>query len=263
MVEKLSPAAAEAVWDFLNSAQDCETLEALNARLLRAISHFGLTGGQVVRLSSDGRISAPRPIFGAYVRSDPDQLEAELAVWSQHYLDEAYALVDPVIPMAFQAKGPFTWSEAEARGMHRKTRTLFGEARDALIAEAIVCPVRTANGDFAVVTFGMDRLRPVDLVERASIHALASLYAVLGDALAEPEPSLEPPPARPLTRRELECVYWVSVGKSDREIGLILGISGETVHRHVEAAKTKLGAASRAQLALRAFALGLIAPAMF
>jgi len=50
-----------------------------------------------------------------------------------------------------------------------------------------------------------------------------------------------------LTSRERECLKWVAMGKSDWEIGEILGISKNTVHFHVENAKEKFETFSRVQ----------------
>ena len=41
-------------------------------------------------------------------------------------------------------------------------------------------------------------------------------------------------------------------GKSDRDVGQILGISDQTVHQHMEAAKRKYEVATRMQLVVRA-----------
>lgn len=66
------------------------------------------------------------------------------------------------------------------------------------------------------------------------------------------------PDPSPLTRREAECLRWVAAGRSDPQIGMILGLSPNTVHAHVESAKTKLAANSRAQLVLRAVMAGIL-----
>jgi DNA-binding NarL/FixJ family response regulator len=55
-----------------------------------------------------------------------------------------------------------------------------------------------------------------------------------------------------LTPRQLQCLVLVGKGKSDRQIGRTLRISEETVHKHVEAAKKRVGARSRIQLVIRA-----------
>jgi LuxR family quorum sensing-dependent transcriptional regulator len=53
--------------------------------------------------------------------------------------------------------------------------------------------------------------------------------------------------SRVLTPRELECMRWVALGKTDEEIGIILTISARTARFHVENAKRKLGVATRVQ----------------
>lgn len=50
-----------------------------------------------------------------------------------------------------------------------------------------------------------------------------------------------------VTARQAECLYWISEGKSDWEVGQILKISHKTVNYHVEQAKANLGVATRIQ----------------
>ena len=49
----------------------------------------------------------------------------------------------------------------------------------------------------------------------------------------------------PLTRREAEIMGWVSEGKRDREIAIILGVSPRTVEKHVANILQKLQAETR------------------
>ena len=48
-----------------------------------------------------------------------------------------------------------------------------------------------------------------------------------------------------LTRREAEVLVWVAEGKTDAEIGVILGVSARTVQKHVEHIFPKLGVETR------------------
>ena len=48
-----------------------------------------------------------------------------------------------------------------------------------------------------------------------------------------------------LTSREAEVLHWISEGKSNPEIALLLQISPRTVHKHVEHILTKLGVETR------------------
>ncbi|MDB5808245.1 MAG: two component transcriptional regulator, LuxR family [Betaproteobacteria bacterium] len=59
-----------------------------------------------------------------------------------------------------------------------------------------------------------------------------------------------------LTAREAEVLYWLSFGKSNRDIATILGISLRTADKHLEHVYTKLGVESRsgaAAASVRAF----------
>ena len=61
-----------------------------------------------------------------------------------------------------------------------------------------------------------------------------------------------------LTRREISVLGLFPTGLSNREIGLRLGISEETVRTHARSIRKKLGARDRAQAAARALREGLV-----
>ncbi|PTW59068.1 LuxR family two component transcriptional regulator [Breoghania corrubedonensis] len=55
-----------------------------------------------------------------------------------------------------------------------------------------------------------------------------------------------------LTGREAEVLLWIAKGKSNRDIGEILGLSPRTVNKHLEQIYAKLGVENRASAAVRA-----------
>jgi len=55
-----------------------------------------------------------------------------------------------------------------------------------------------------------------------------------------------------LTQRESEVLLWIARGKSNRDIGDILGLSPRTVNKHLEQVYTKLGVENRASAAIKA-----------
>lgn len=63
---------------------------------------------------------------------------------------------------------------------------------------------------------------------------------------------------RRLTRREHEVLQWICQGKSNLEIGLILGISRLTVKNHVQEILRRLNVMNRAQAAAKGLTLNLI-----
>lgn len=55
-----------------------------------------------------------------------------------------------------------------------------------------------------------------------------------------------------LTGRESEVLVWIAKGKSNRDIGDILGLSARTVNKHLEQIYVKLGVENRASAAVKA-----------
>jgi DNA-binding CsgD family transcriptional regulator/tetratricopeptide (TPR) repeat protein len=96
------------------------------------------------------------------------------------------------------------------------------------------------------------------LADRTRIRLVA---AHAGDNADPPEhmPEPAPPPTDPfgLTERELDVLALVSLGRTNRQIGEELFISGNTAGVHVSNILAKLGASSRTEAASIAIRLGL------
>ena len=72
------------------------------------------------------------------------------------------------------------------------------------------------------------------------------------------EPGARQKESRLLTAREQEIMKWIRVGKSNIEIGLILGISPLTVKNHVQKILRKLNVQNRTQAVSKALALRIL-----
>lgn len=94
------------------------------------------------------------------------------------------------------------------------------------------------------------------LIELLVPHLHVAFLRMLGnDRLQEVGPvALE----RVITSREIEILQWVSDGKSNQEIGRILGISPLTVKNHVQKILKKLEVQNRAQAVSKGLSLQLI-----
>ena len=115
-------------------------------------------------------------------------------------------------------------------------------------------PVFNTNGYTAVITFAAERLAD-DPRLKPALHLIAlyfhGRYVELSDAN-------RPNDFPELTPRERECLRWTGQGKTDWEIGEILGISESTVHNHIENAKYKLRVTTRVQAVVEALRHHLI-----
>jgi DNA-binding CsgD family transcriptional regulator len=86
---------------------------------------------------------------------------------------------------------------------------------------------------------------------------LALLYAGLRQpASAGSHPSRAGATA-PLTPRERDVIAWLAAGKTDRDIGAILGCSHRTVQKHLQRIYEKLGVETRTAAVMRALGPGL------
>ncbi len=127
------------------------------------------------------------------------------------------------------------------------------------IAAAIIAPAHLPRGRLGVVVWVARE--PVDV--RAVFAAEAERWQAL--ALKLVAAHAEVTTRRPLTgklktlsRREVQCLRWAAAGKTDGEIGIILGLSVSTVRFHLRNAATKLGTTGRAQAIQTAAGLGFV-----
>jgi DNA-binding CsgD family transcriptional regulator len=81
---------------------------------------------------------------------------------------------------------------------------------------------------------------------------IIAMYCWSGMAMISfnPDGAKAAPRSKLLTRRQKDCLHWAALGKSDWEIGKVLGLSRHTVHRHIEAAKHRLEVTTRIQAVL-------------
>jgi transcriptional regulator EpsA len=70
----------------------------------------------------------------------------------------------------------------------------------------------------------------------------------------------EPAAVTVLSKREIQVLHWVKNGKTNNEIGLILGISAPTVKNHLQNIMRKLNVNNRAQAVGKSAVLRLLAP---
>lgn len=66
------------------------------------------------------------------------------------------------------------------------------------------------------------------------------------------------PTEHTLTFRQVECLHWAALGKTDYEIGIILGCSHAGVRYHISRACITLGASNRTQSVFHACQLGYL-----
>ena len=140
---------------------------------------------------------------------------------------------------------------------HRDRR--FGDYWEALsearIGEALCATSYGPAGRIASVHIGFAEGAPPPDCAR-TVHRAALLFTDHLIDLAPPEAqgAEDSPPA--LTPREADCLAYVAEGKTDWEIAVILSLSEATVRFHIDNARAKLDAATRAHAVAKWASLG-------
>lgn len=99
-----------------------------------------------------------------------------------------------------------------------------------------------------------------DLVQYAVPFLHSAWMRTQMDSSAKPGDDPKTGKTNKVTAREQEILKWIYLGKSNIEIGLILGISPLTVKNHVQKVLRKLDAVNRAQAIGKALELRILKP---
>ena len=203
------------------------------------------------------------------VDSDGNCLAETIFGWSDSpnawWRNARIALDSPITAACRYESEPF-WVNAEGfrtihTNHHLDAIDLNNFETRAMTRAAIVIPVHLPFGQIGAVSFNpMDREK-IDLSEdfekfsdEFSVLAnsfIRSYVHVIGDSTGLPAGSK-------LSKREVECLRWAAIGKTDMEIGIIMSRSRATVRFHIHNASIKLDAVNRSQTVFKAAQLGYI-----
>jgi DNA-binding CsgD family transcriptional regulator len=200
--------------------------------------------------------------------ADETRTMAEVLGWEACYIDDWRAhklyLVDPLARACRIAVKPFVW---DARAVTDMVADLDpgGKRRWNLTPERGV-----VGGICVPVHLPLSRVGSVGWVSfdpSIDLEAIASRYSnelrMLGmvsmDRVHEARADRTIGVCdTPLTEREIECLTWVALGKTDIEIGMILNRSPATARFHIDKAAEKLGAGNRTRAVALAVQMGII-----
>ena len=199
-------------------------------------------------------------------------LAADVFGWTgeneRWWADSRLALSSP-IPRACRYESEPFWVNAKGFYTRQHNRYLDQIGLDnfekrALTRAAIVMPVHLPFGQIGCVTFNCKDKQRDDLsaeyVAHADILGALAYRFVAGYAKAHRTRHWLPSDCQ-LTKREVECLRWASIGKTDKEISLILSRSHATVRFHIQNAGEKLDAVNRSQTIFKAAQLGYLSAA--
>ncbi|MDR2857013.1 MAG: LuxR C-terminal-related transcriptional regulator [Novosphingobium sp.] len=203
------------------------------------------------------------------VDNEGDLLASKVFGWPDHgqvwWRNTRIALDSPLTTACRFESQPF-WVNAE--GFYTLYPNSFLSAIDvgnfearAMTCAAIVVPVHLPFGQIGAVSFNPIERDKTDLSEE--FREYGDIFGILArtfiSGYVHVTGSLQGlPPELRLSKREVECLRWAAIGKTDLEIGMIMARSRATVRFHIHNASIKLNAVNRSQTVFKAAQLGYI-----
>jgi LuxR family quorum sensing-dependent transcriptional regulator len=172
--------------------------------------------------------------------------------WRRTYINRRHYVHDPMLKEVFRTTEPFLWSETmQRRTCTKAEQTVMGEAAEAKMAEGYVVPLYGIGGAVHALTLTGERPR-TDITARAELR-LVSIYAYARARQLRRRSGGTPVV---LTDREREALRWAALGKTDAEIGMLMGVSDSAAHKLIESAKRKWNVTTRIQAIVEALRQG-------
>lgn len=203
---------------------------------------------------------------GAIINADVFGWSAEGERWWEN---RRLALSSP-LPRACRYESEPFWINAE--GAHTLWPNLyldeldFSDFKKFVIASSVMLvPVHLPFGQIGTISFMPSDHSITDLSDAIVEHGLlfgSLTHRFLSSYVASKRtPQHWIPSDCSLSKREVECLRWAAIGKTDKEIGMILTLSHATVRYHLQRAGEKLNAVNRSQAVFKAGQLGYLGAA--
>lgn len=241
------------------------TIKCVNEIRTAALALQELCDLRSLRIAISDDISSKEPMVDA----DGAIINAEIFGWladgERWWEDTRLALSSP-LPRACRYESEVFW--ANEHGIYSRCHNEYLDEIDlnnferrALTKAAIVVPVHMPFGQIGAVSF-MSKDRSIsDLSDVFEEHAdfLATMARRFTCSYATVMRKKRRIPADcMLSKREVECLHWAAIGKTDKEISMILERSHATVRYHVHRAGEKLNSVNRSQTIFKAGQLGYL-----
>jgi DNA-binding CsgD family transcriptional regulator len=242
----MTPDTFSAALEFIERCDTNTDLDSVIGDFRAFIARFGFSASVCGAWDGFGQQRVNRFFFNDWPES-----------WLQLYAEKDFFSADPFVEEARRAMAPFLWSEVETtRPLTPRGQEIYRIGREYGWREVVGIPMHGPSGYQGMVSLASMKDVALSAADRAcldmtsrAIHERCRREVGFG-LMAEDTPKLTP--------RELECMQWVAVGKTDWEIAQVLGISSSTAHFHVESAKKKLGLSSRTEAVARLTLYGLL-----
>jgi DNA-binding CsgD family transcriptional regulator len=226
-----------------------ETPEHVRDVLVLFQNHFSFTRalGGLVHLGPNRTFAGFSNVVNA---SYPDE-------WLYMYWKNGFADVDPVFNSALKSPGTQHWQDTYRNMSSEKEQEFIATAKQFGLCDGITTgSVDQACGLATFCSFAsehtLDAKHLVPLVEYLGYYIHMALIRSAPRSVSQTDQCV-----KELSSREVTVLNWMKNGKTNWEIGKILGVSERTVRFHIESIFSKLEVTSRSQAVATAIEHGL------
>lgn len=172
--------------------------------------------------------------------------------WIAEYIDDGIVSNDPVLLASQSCNVGFTWDELpkliKLKPYHLAQ---LERGRRAGIGNGFTVPSNvpgetSGSCNFVIKTGGELPHHRTMMAQLVGSYAFQAARSIVRHARGLGRKRIE------LTPRQIDCIALVGRGKSDWEIGVILGIKESTVRDYLDHARSRYGVSKRVQLLIRA-----------
>ena len=233
--------------EVLSALRNCNSVGEINRVLLKFA--IGL-GSELFQLTPGPQNPFDDEAFLAQIGNFPEELR-------KVYMVDAICNTDPSYLAALHQNSPLKWRNMFLQSKTQAQKDFVGKLRQWKIVDGISIPIHGPNGCIAILMFASTKIlgksaEDSDSLSLIAVAVMQRLKRIIAYRLLPNKSDIY------LTLREAECLSWVLDGKTNWEIGVLVGISARTVQFHIANCARKFGVHNRIQAAIKALISGMI-----
>jgi LuxR family transcriptional regulator, quorum-sensing system regulator BjaR1 len=175
--------------------------------------------------------------------------------WLDRYMSRNYLAIDPVVKRLKADIAPFAWHELAALCQDSpEAQRLMNERCEFKLKSGFTVPLITLDQEIAGFSLAGEHVHLPN--DSRGMFSLVATYALVRTIMLREK--LPTTSNVALSERERDALRWAAEGKSEWEIGVILGVSEHTAEKFLRSARVKLGGSNRTHAVAEAIRLGLI-----
>lgn len=236
--------------DYLNDANNAQTVEDLFSVFIRTVKKHGLDRA-IFSLATDHRDIGETSGLGI-IHNYPED-------WLKYYDERDYDKIDPVLTYGVTRVSAFTWKEIPQNiSLSKEQINCLNMGQEAGLYNGIATPLRGPSNQLAGIALASSERYDsfdgqIDLITSYCNHFYIAYKRLKKSAYEEDQQVV-------LSAKETEVLTWIGAGKSYLDVATITNISRHAVDYHMRNIFKKLQVNDARLAVVKALTLGLIRP---